>query len=157
MKGESGFNLSLLISNLGRSPVQITIMGIFTIHILQMTDTTVLEVKVKLQLSHDPDKSSGSEELFDVNIQLTLKQRLTLTLWLFPSRLVSWSSAPASDYPAIPNQCQGTDRPGGKSVGHWGSVVGKGPLGPSVTVTTPYVSRSERSRLPQSSSLLVPM
>lgn len=48
-------------------------MGIFIIHIVQMTDTTILEVKVKLQLSHDPDKSSGSEELFDVSVQLTLK------------------------------------------------------------------------------------
>lgn len=48
-------------------------MGIFIIHVLQMIDTTILEVNVKLQLSHDPDKSSGSEELFDASIQLSLK------------------------------------------------------------------------------------
>ena len=67
-----------------------------------------------------------------------------------------WLSS-MGDHPTIPNQHQEADRPGGESRGHWGSVVGKGPLAPSVTVTAPYVSQSENSRLPQSSSLFLPM
>lgn len=45
----------------------------------------------------------------------------------------------------------------GERLGHQGSVVGKGPSGPSVTVTAPYVFRSENPHLPQSSSLFLVM
>ena len=100
---------------------------------------------------------AGPKGLMMWVIKLTLKQCPSRPSWFFPLVLVSWSPALLSDHPTTPNQHWEADGPGGKSRGNRGSVVGKRPSGPSVTVTAPYVSQSENSRLPQSSSLFLPM
>lgn len=62
--------------------------------------------------------------LLDVSAQLVPEQPPTRTHGFL---LLYWlHGAPSSHHPATPSQHQGTDRPGGDSRGHWGSVVGKG-------------------------------